>query len=718
MTSKAKRSNGSLAAGLLLLALTPAAWSDEADVEITLASPEPAAQSPESADAASPAATARTTILVEDSLPYVPKSNTIATKLPMDLDWTPANVGVVSALLIEEQNGRVLIDALENVSGLNVQTGAGVFDFFILRGFDSLTSGLVLTDGAPEPEATFYQLYNTERVEVLKGPGGFLYGSNPLAGAVNIVREQPTPTAFTVLGASLGSHDTFEGTLDLNRASPSGGLSFRLNALWRESDGYRDGRASEVSAINPAFTWRPDARTTVNFNFEFVDSDYLPDAGIPVLGERIAEVPEERSYAAPSDRSEQEIQRWQIDVERQLAKGVALRNKTYYRELDWLSDGTLFGGTLPPFFDGPEPLLVRNQLRLDDRQRFLGNQLEAVFSGTTGPLRHRLLAGLELARLDDDFTLDIALLPPVGLISGREVPWMEGVFPLQAGDTRSEVVAPYVIDQITVSDRVQVLLGARFDSIDFEDRVTGTSRSDGELSPMLGIVVQPAPGLALYANAAESFAPASPRVAGDRQPEESRQLEVGLRRSWLGDRLRTTFALFQLERQNIAIPDDNGFTQQAGDQRARGFELDLSAELRSGWRAFVVYAYTDAELTRFAEGLLVGDVFLRFDRSGNRPAFSPEHLANAWISKRLSSLWTVAGGLRYVGAQFIAEDNLAELDGYLLLDAAVTLRLGDWRWRLHVENLTDESYATRGFGALSVIPGRPVSANLSVDYRF
>jgi outer membrane receptor for monomeric catechols len=55
------------------------------------------------------------------------------------------------------------------VSGVNVATGFGVFDYFVVRGFDSLSSGLVLTDGIAEPESTFYPLYNVRQVEVLKG---------------------------------------------------------------------------------------------------------------------------------------------------------------------------------------------------------------------------------------------------------------------------------------------------------------------------------------------------------------------------------------------------------------------------------------------------------------------------------------------------------------------------------------------------------------------
>ncbi len=63
-------------------------------------------------------------------MPYAPDSNTIATKLPVPLQVTPANVGAVTAPLISEQHAIVLGDALRNVSSVNVQTGNGVHDFF------------------------------------------------------------------------------------------------------------------------------------------------------------------------------------------------------------------------------------------------------------------------------------------------------------------------------------------------------------------------------------------------------------------------------------------------------------------------------------------------------------------------------------------------------------------------------------------------------------
>jgi outer membrane receptor protein involved in Fe transport len=121
-------------------------------------------------------------LFVEASLPYVPSTSSVATKLPMDLAWTPANVGVLDLGLLAEQDGVVMGDVLGQVSGMLTQTGGGVFDFFTLRGYDSLNGALLSIDGVGEPESTFYPLYNLERIEVFKGPASFLYGSNALAG--------------------------------------------------------------------------------------------------------------------------------------------------------------------------------------------------------------------------------------------------------------------------------------------------------------------------------------------------------------------------------------------------------------------------------------------------------------------------------------------------------------------------------------------------------
>ena len=670
-----------------------------------------------------PVATQSESVIVEAPLPLIPSSNTISTKLPVDLVWTPFNIGAVSKPLMQEQFALVLGDALENISSVNPQTGSGVFDFFVVRGFDSLTSSLILIDGAPEPEATFYQLYNAERVEMLKGPGGFLYGPNSLAAAVNIVRKQPSLANFGTISGAAGSFDTYQGELDINRASRDGELAFRLNGLYRDTGGYRDNTEGTVAAVNPAFSWRPGSNTTLNVNYEYLDSDYNPDAGVPVVTLDRPEVDRKTSYASPFDFSQQNALRGQVDVEHRFSDRFAIRNKTYYRQLDWETNGTLLGFVIPGL-DPSGDLVTRSFLQLDDKQDLFGNQFEAVFSAQTGPVQHRLVTGLELSRYDDVYSLDVGLLPPISVNDPFEFatdppPPLPGQS--ATGDSQSRLLAPYIIDEMAFSSKFQLLVGARYDSIDFEDTVTGTSRDDGELSPMLGAVFRPTERISLYGNFARSFAPPSPRVVGERNPEQSQEIEVGMRNELFDGRARITLALYELERENIAIPDENGFTQQAGDQRSRGFELEANADLTSGLTGLVSYSYTDSELTRFAETIVIPTLppaFATIDRSGNKSAFSPEHLAKLWITQRFASGLTVGGGIRYVGSQFIAEDNKTEIDDYALLDLVAAYVIGDWRLSLNLDNVTDTDYETRGFGSFSVIPGKPLSANLGVQYRF
>lgn len=684
------------------LASHAAAWAAE---------PEPGTPEP-------PAMTQSEEITVIETLPYVPTSSSIVTKLPVALERTPANVGVVGDRLLAEQGAFTLGDALVNVAGASVEAGQGIFDFFVLRGFDSLSSGLVLTDGAPEPEVTFYPLFNVERVEVFKGPAGFLYGSNPLAGAVNLVRRQPEPGHFGRLAVEGGSFGTLAGEADWNAARADGSLAFRLNAMYRSTDGYREGKDGELTALNPALTWRPNERSSLTLNAEAGASDYQPDAGLPLIGGELPPVSRDTAYESDRDRSEQDVRRFQADYQTQLTPTLGLRNKAYYRGLDWATDGTLLFGAFPNGFGGF--VVARALLLLDDEQQLLGNQLELTYTGTAAGMDHRFVAGLEVSRADDEFTLGFAQLPLADLFDPSPASGPLVVFPQGAGDSRARVIAPYVIDHASLGERWQALVGVRFDDIDFEDDITRTSRSDGEWSPMLGLVFAPAPELSLYASAAQSFAPPSSRVVGERRPERSRQVELGAHQSWRGGRVRTTTSLYQLERENIAIPDDNGFTQQAGDQRARGIEIELAAQPRQGLAVVASYAYTDSELTRFAELVQTPSppFFAVFDRSGNRSAFAPEHLARAWVSQRFAGGLHFGAGLRYVGERFTAEDNLVELDDVLLFDAGAGYDVGAWGVSLDLDNLTDEEYETRAFGSSSVIPAAPFAARLRVERRF
>ena len=335
----------------------------------------------------------------------LPTDNTIATKLPVPLQATPASVGIVPSGLTQVQGGTVLADALRNVSGAHGQTGFGTFDFFVLRGFDSLDNGLVLTDGAAEPESSFYNLYNIEQVEVLKGPGAFLYGGNPLSGTINLRRKQPIFARFARFDASYGRFQRFDGRLDAGYSVADKGLALRLNALWQDAANYRDDKDSRTLALNPSLLWQINDKSQAVLQVEYVDSQHQSDAGLPIFNQEVVDVPRKRSYQTALDQSDQQILRTQLNVSTQVNETLRLRNKTYYTDFEWPSRGTLFSGVFP---DGNgNTLLFRNMLDLDDHQKMVGNQAEVEARFTSGPLDHVLLAGFEVSRWTDEFTLDV-----------------------------------------------------------------------------------------------------------------------------------------------------------------------------------------------------------------------------------------------------------------------------------------------------------------------
>ena len=666
----------------------------------------------------------------------IPRAHAIASKMPLPLHKTPLSVGIVPQALIETQDGATLRDALANVSGVGVHTNFGVHDLFYLRGFDSLANGLVLSSGAPEPEATFYQLYNVDRVEALKGPGAFLYGGNPLSGTINLVRKRPLSVGnFARVNASLGSFSTYRTTLDAGRALPDAGLALRLNALWQDAESYRDDKNSSILAVNPMLRLNFGERSTLHLDFEYLTSEHQPDSGLPIVAGALADVPRTRSYQSPFDLSAQTILRLRADCEWHLAPNFTLRDKLYYTRLDWPSQGTLFNGAFPNAAGSLN--LARSLLNLDDQQRIVGNQLEGLLKLQISGTEHQLLFGFEIAHHADDFTLDVALLSLVDLFTLDAMlppslaPFMPAeagtdslVVPLPdqatAGQTAAQSLAPYFIDRIIVSPHFELLLGGRFDRIGYEDQLTATKRDYRQLSPMLGAVFSPTQALSLYANAGRAFAAPSAQVVGDRDAEESTQYEIGAKAALLNGNLTANLALFNLDKEHIAIPDDNGITQQLGNQRARGLELELAARLAQGWYAQGTYAFLDAELTRFNESALVptadGFVPQVFDRTGNAPAFAPEHLLTLWAARDLGANLTLAAGLRYVGSQFVAEDNVYAIDGALTLDCGLTYRRGPGLLRINLKNATGSEYETRGFGATSVIPAAPFSFKATLGY--
>ncbi len=662
-------------------------------------------------------------IVIADKVEKIPEYTTIATKLPAPILKTPISSGVVTEAMIENQHAQDLGETLQNISGINPQSGFGIHDYFIIRGFNTLDNGLILSDGVPEPEVIIYNLYNLDRVEVLKGPGAFLYGANPLSGTINLVRKRPVFSSFGSLSLSSGSFRTYRGALDAGIANRQKTLAARLNGLWNGSKGYREDKENEVFAVNPTVLWRPGKNIQMEANVEFLSNDYMPDTGIPLIFDpvsnelnQIAQVDREQSYQSPADMSNQDLVRARFVYEQQLSNHFKLVNKLYYNSLDWQSTGTLINGAYPTQMGNT--IVQRTLQKLDDARTILGNQLELYMTAFTGGLRHDILFGLEASRFTGDYSIDIIPQLPVQDLYSPTETYMPGsvpVYPFEKGEARQNLVAPYILDVIDLQGKAKLYLGGRYDRITLKDDIKQTDRDYQQFSPFAGASYNITGKTVLYANAGQAFAPPSIRIAGEPEPEKSRQFEIGVKREWLGGKIRSTLAAYDLRKENISIPVQGGLSQQSGDQRSRGIELDVAAQMTENCASLFSYTYTDAELTSFAERVTVGTdvtgapLTMVVDRSGNVPAFVPTHMINFWHTRQFGDHFGFGAGIRYVGEQYIAEDNVFKTDSYTTLDASVYYLVNQTRWSLNFKNITDTEYVMRGFGPYSVLPAAPVA---------
>lgn len=682
---------------------------------------------PEPIERPEPRITVSEVLVVEERLegddPWLAERATTATKIATPRHLTPMAVSAVTARLFEEQDVRVLGDALENIPGVTVTRFGGSTDVFVLRGFESLSSAAVLTDGTLEPEVSLYQTYNLERVEVVRGPTGFLYGGTALAGAVNLVRKRPSldrGVRFELLG---GSHDTLYGSLDVDTliGERSG---FRLNAFGTDTNGYRDGRDGTVWAIHPSLRHRVSDRTRIDIAFELEEADLSSDGGIPLLGGAIPDIPRRRSFQVPGDFSERENLRLHFDLESIVSPRVVVRNKLWWNSLDQTSAGTIVSGAFEiPFF---ATVVGRALNRLADDQNFLGERFEALLDlGPDDGVRHQVVAGIEAQRQTDTFDFGIFSVPVIDLFAPIETfdPASSQFLGIGAvGDTTTDVIAPYVVDTITLGPRVRLSLGLRFDRIETRDDVTGADFSEDQLSPFAGLVFAPNARWSLYANYGESFDPPSVLVVAEqRAPEEGRQVEVGVKGLFHGGRITADLALYSIDKENIAIADATGFLAQLGDQRSEGLELEVTGRAKSGFHWRLAYGYTDAELVRFTEAVFDPRTFqlFVFDFSGNQPAWVPENVFDAWAGTRLRSGFGIAGGLRWVDSRFTDEDNAVTVGDYLTIDTTLSYtRGGSWTTHLYLKNLTDEDYELRALSPLAVLPADGFNVQAGVDFRF
>ncbi len=679
------------------------------------------AASADDAAADAPTPLPRVTVIGEhESDGYLTERSRTATKTDTALIDVPQSVSVVTRDLIQDQSMQSLTDVARYVPGAGMAQGEGNRDTIILRG-NSSTSDFFL-DGVRDDVEYYRDLYNLDRVEILKGPNAMIFGRGGAGGVVNRVSRQANWEPVREVSLQGGSWDNRRATFDFGGAI-SDGFAARITGVYEDSESYRDGFELERKGVNPTFAFALGAATVLRVSYEYYDYDRVADRGIPSFDGRPFRTDESTFFGAPAQSpTYATVNQGSITIDHAFSDDVHIRNRTVYADYDKFYQNVFAGGPVDGA-TGLVPLSAYNNQQL--RENFF-NQTDLTFSAETGSVGHEFLVGMELGEQTTDN------LRMTGLFNGTDAAFLVPAddptvsvpvtFAPTATDNtnhgRATIAALYVQDQIRFSPEWLAVLGLRYDKfdMDFTDRRgagVNIDTSDDLLSPRGGLIYKPVENLSLYASYSMTYVPRAgaqlsslaPTTAA-LDPEEFENIEVGAK--WdFSPALSLTAAVFQLDRRNVAIPDPNlpGESILVDGQRTEGVEIGLSGQISESWSIQGGYAYQDGQLT---------------DRLGGTTlAQLPEHVASLWNRYDFSPAWGVGLGVVYQSDMFAAADNAVELPGFTRVDAGVFYTPNErLRMQLNVENLLDERYYPNAHNNNNITPGSPPAVRASVTASF
>lgn len=701
---------------------------------------------------------------------------------------TPRSVTIIPQQIIEQTAATSLQDILRTSPGITFGAGEGgqpLADRPFIRG--QASGNNVFVDGIRDSGGQQREVFNLEQVEVVKGPDSVYSGRGSGGGSINLGSKAPRLTDFTRFGLGVGTDGYLRGTIDQNWGlGETAGL--RLNLMGAEGD--VPGRESvdfDKWGLGLSLAAGLGTPTTGTFSYYHLTSNQMPDYGIPLftkIGVRttdsgILDVPHESFYGLDDrDYLVNTVDTFTADFTHRFSDTLTLRNVTRWSETlnDYIVTNPGDGGAAQ--FVAGEWWMKRATKSRWNPVTTIANVTDLSGSFDTGAVSHAFNLGLELSSEKNlnatysTFTTSGAACPAGFVMSAANLnnlgagdcarvyspstddSWA-GVInrgPVSSND--SDSIGVYALDSISLTDRLILNLGVRWDQYGVEGvngtaaTIGGFTQSGGVWNPatyvpvarsewefvnyQVGLVFKPTSDSSVYVSYATASTP--PTIsAGDQNtsggmgtgnllttvldPEETTNWEIGAKANLFGDRLALSAAAFMLKRENAAIQVSPGVFEQAGEAEVRGVELGLSGNITREWQVFGGYTWMDSELVAGAyNNVNVGDPL----------ANTPEHSFSLFTTYRVIPDLSIGGGVYHVSDSFGGNQggagggaNRIYAPAYTRVDLFASYDISEAAsLQLNVQNAGDEAYIlrTNGVHHADVAPGRQAILTLNLRY--
>jgi iron complex outermembrane recepter protein len=681
-------------------------------------------------------------------------------KLPLKNLENPQVYSTISSDLLQQQATTNFDDALKNVPGIHKlweSTGRAYGDgasYYALRGFEAqatMINGLPgLTSGSLDPA-------NIEKIEVIKGPSGTLFGSSLISfgGLVNTVTKKPFAGFGGEVSYTAGSFGLNRVTADINAPLKADQILFRLNTAYHTENSFQDAGFRNSFFISPTLTIKVSERLTFNLMTEFMQEEKTNPAML-FLGRsselqfaNLDELNYDRNLSLTSNDLSVKNPRYNLQAQ-----------MNYKLSDQWTSQTVLSRGLTKA--DGYYSYLYDNENGLgefslwvsDQQGHIVTSDIQQNFLGDfkIGNMRNRIVIGLDyFSRNIIDNSTGYAWVHnvnPQGAVN-YDYPYTAEVEATQNYLTRASIdnllastgmsnsnsrgasYSAYVSNVINLTPKFLAMASLRVDYFDTEGDIT---TEEGEyrqtkVSPKFGLLYQPiADKLSLFANYMNGFKNVAPVSVADAdglnprlkafEPEHANQLELGFKSNLFSDKLSATVSYYDIKVSNLVTGDPNNIynSLQGGKVESKGFEIELNASPVRGLDIIAGFSHNDSEV-------LEGDEANVWLETGRRPIYSgPSDLVNVWATYTIKSGSLNGLGIG-VGGNYVSELNVLDskvtgtftLPSYSTVNTTLFYDTQTVRVSLNVNNVTDKEYYT---GYSTINPQKPRNAVVSLAYKF
>lgn len=678
----------------------------------------------------------------------IKKDSEYSNKMPLKAIEDPQVLTSISRVALENQALFTIDDGYRNVNGLqkmwNATGRAGDGGaFVILRGF---VSSMSMRNGLVSPVTTTVDAINLEKLEVLKGPSGTLYGSNVASygGLINRVTKKPAENFAGNVTLMGGSYNTYRAQADINAPlTKDNKLLFRINTAYTNQGSFQKTDAkNSFFAFAPALTYNASDKLQINVEYEMFNNRaigeqlffYLsPDTlgGISNMKDlEKAGLDYKQSYIGNDLYTTSRVNNIFGQVNYKINSNI--KSSTNINSSSSYSDG--FGPYFSAGMSGNQLYIQRyDQGTRDSRKRWFQIQQNFNFDYTFGNgMRNRTVAGFDFLKTKDRSrfiysktgAFDPTPVPANGFdYSGFNGTVMEAFYNDPSNISNYDIDADlntysgYISNVFTPVTGLNLVLGLRYESNDFKGGKVWLNDTapytQSAWSPKAGLVYEIVKDkfsvFGNYQNSFKSNGYFTYNTAGEiklADPERANQFEGGFKTNIINGKINATVSYYDIKAKNYLVTTgyfgNIAVQDQTGKIHSKGVELEVNAYLVKGFSLIGGIAYND---TRDVE-------------TGLRPTTAGSY----WLGNFNATYQFVDGSLKGlgfgVGGNYASDNNITGnfvLPKYFVMNANAFYDAKKFRIGVKLDNFTNEHY---WIGYSTANPQKLINALGTVTYKF